>query len=219
MGTVEKDIQWRCKKIGLVDHLPKLPSTVGGDTDILIGIKYFKIIYEFESGLGIYESVFQSPCGSRGIVGRPHKEFSKIENKFKGMHVENSMYGCFQGPIYEYRAFWKLCNGMPLLGVKENFNMFDMDTQSYSNLNGVMKGVKTMGSVRCKLEDGSDNMFNTDAKVCVARKQPKCVRQFNEIESAGTEVTYRCMHCRGCLKCKNGPRFDAMSIQEEMSRA
>ena len=52
LGTVEKDIQWRCKKIGLVDHLPKLPSTVGGNTDILIGIKYFKyfpkIIYEFE---------------------------------------------------------------------------------------------------------------------------------------------------------------------------
>ena len=44
-------------------------------------------------------SVFQSPCGSRGIVGGPHKEFSKIENKSEGMHVENSEYGCFQGPI------------------------------------------------------------------------------------------------------------------------
>ena len=91
---------------------------------------------------------------------------------------------------------------MPLLGVKENLNMFDMDTQSYSNLNDVMKGVKTMGSVRCELEDGSVNTFNADAKVCVARKPPKCVRQFDEIESAGTEVTYRCMDCRGWLKCK-----------------
>ena len=44
LGIVEKDIQWRCKKIGqsLVDQLPKLPSTVGGGTDILIGIKYSK---------------------------------------------------------------------------------------------------------------------------------------------------------------------------------
>ena len=111
------------------------------------------------------------------------------------------------------------CNGMPLLGVKGNLNMFDMETQSYSNLNGVMKGVKTMGSVRCELEDGSDNTFNADAKVCVARKPPKCVRQFDEIESAGTEVTYRYMDCRGCLKCKNGPRFDAMSIQEEIEQS
>ena len=41
LGTVEKDIQWRFMKIGLVDHLPKLASMVG-DTDIFIGIKYFK---------------------------------------------------------------------------------------------------------------------------------------------------------------------------------
>ena len=97
--------------------------------------------------------------------------------------------------------------------------MFDMDTQTYSNLNDVMKGVKTMGSVRCELEDGSDNMFNADAKVCVARKLPKCVWQFDEIECAGTEVTYRCIDCRGCLKCKNGPHFDAMSIQEEIEQS
>ena len=32
-----------------------------------------------------------------------------------------------------------------------------------------------MGSVRCELEDGSDNTFNADAKVCVARNPPKCV--------------------------------------------
>ena len=42
-------------------------------------------------------------------------------------------------------------------------------------------------------------------------------RQFDEIESAGTEVTYRCMDC--CLKCKHGPRFDAMSIQEEIEQS
>ena len=27
------------------------------------------------------------------------------------------------------------------------------------------------------------------------------------------------MDCRGCLKCKNGPRFDAMSIQEEIEQS
>ena len=108
----------------------------------------------------------------------------------------------FPGSYLSVENFFENCNGMPLLGVKENLNMFDMDTQSYSNLNDVMKGVKTMGSVRCELEDGSVNTFNADAKVCVARKPPKCVRQFDEIESAGTEVTYRCMDCRGWLKCK-----------------
>ena len=63
---------------------------MGGETDILLGIsyrKYFpKLIFELKSGLGIFESVFQSPCGARGVLGGPHKEFSKIEKNFnKGL--------------------------------------------------------------------------------------------------------------------------------------
>ena len=42
---------------------------------------------------------------------------------------------------------------------------------------------------------------------------------FDEIERAGTEVTYRCVDCRGCLKCKNGVRLDAISIQEEVEQS
>ena len=32
------------------------------------------------------------------------------------------------------------------------------------------------------------------------------------------QVTYRCVDCRSCLKCKNGSRFDATSIQEEIEQ-
>ena len=87
LGDVERDIRNECRKIGgesLVSRLPKLPSKVGGQTDILIGIKYAKYfpkkVFEFETGLGIYESVFKSRCGSRGVVSGPHKEFSKNQN-------------------------------------------------------------------------------------------------------------------------------------------
>ena len=34
----------------------------------------------------------------------------------------------------------------------------------------------------------------------VGRKAPKCVREYDEIERAGTEVTYRCADCRGCFE-------------------
>ena len=49
-------------------------------------------------------------------------------------------------------------------------------------------------------------------------RKPKCVRQFDEIEKAGSEVTYRCVDCRSCLKCKNGMRVEAISIQEEIEQ-
>ena len=53
----------------------------------------------------------------------------------------------------------------------------------------------------------------------VTRKPPKCVQQFYSIERAGTEVTFQCAECCGCLNSKNGPRIDAVSIQEEVEEA
>ena len=58
----------------------------------------------------------------------------------------------------------------------------------------------------------SENITN------VCKKAPKCAREYDEIERAGTEVTYRCTDCRGCLKCKNVERIDALSIQKEIEQ-
>ena len=52
----------------------------------------------------------------------------------------------------------------------------------------------------------------------VSKRSPKCVKQFDKIEKAGTEVSYRCIDCRSCPKCKNGASFDAISIQEEIEQ-
>ena len=35
----------------------------------------------------------------------------------------------------------------------------------------------------------------------------------------GTEVTYRCVDCNECWKCKNGLRLESLSIQEEVEEA
>ena len=55
--------------------------------------------------------------------------------------------------------------------------------------------------------------------VLVGRKPPRCIKQFDEIERPGTEVTYRFVDCRGCLGCKNDARINAVSIQEEVEQA
>ena len=48
-----------------------MPSEIGGETDILIGIqynKYFpKVVHRFPTGLEVLRSVFVSPDGSDGI--------------------------------------------------------------------------------------------------------------------------------------------------------
>ena len=47
-------------------------------------------------------------------------------------------------------------------------------------------------------------------------KPPKRVKIFDEVESAGTEVMYRCLDCKNCQNCKKSQKIDAMSIQEEI---
>ena len=52
LTNVEKDICRKCQTVGgkeLVLRLPKLPSKVSGDTDILMGIKYLKYLFEIRN--------------------------------------------------------------------------------------------------------------------------------------------------------------------------
>ena len=64
-----------------------------------------------------------------------------------------------------------------------------------------------------------DTLLAPNDSAYSVRKPPKCLKQFDQIEFAGTEVTYRCVECRDCLKGKNGNRVDAISIQAEMEQS
>ena len=54
--------------------------------------------------------------------------------------------------------------------------------------------------------------------VYATKRTPKCVREFDEIERAGTEITFRCVECRACVKCKTSGRIEAISIQSEIEQ-
>ena len=60
---------------------------------------------------------------------------------------------------------------------------------------------------------------NTTLGAYAARRPLKCVKQFDQVERAGTEVTFACVDCRDCAKCKDGGRVDATTIQEEVEQA
>ena len=42
---------------------------------------------------------------------------------------------------------------------------------------------------------------------------------FNKVESAGNEITYRCIKCRDYQGCKNGERIEMISTKEEVEQA
>ena len=86
LKDVENDIQRHYTSSGGKNSLPKLPSTVGGEIHLMIGVKYLryhpKPVHQLPSGLKLFQSSFCSPNGERGIKGGPHKVFTDVHKNF-----------------------------------------------------------------------------------------------------------------------------------------
>ena len=217
LQEVEEDIRGACMSQNgeeFVNTLPRLPKDVGGDTDILLGTKFAKYlpkeIFRMDSGLTLFDSAFLSSDGTSGVVGGPHPKFSEIRQS-EGHHVDDASY--FEPSVLLLRSVSNTLESIPLLGADPEPDMSQIDDP-----------------LCCSVfeESGWDDVCEATAMSCVAeendnalvvKRAPKCVKQFDEIEKAGTEVTYRCVDCRGCVKCKTGMRFESISIQEEVEQA
>ena len=166
--------------------MPKLPHSVGGATDLMIGIQYLKYfpkpIFRLPNGLTIYESQFVNSDGSRGLVGGPHRIFTEIHKNLNGSHLSMSAY--ITNVVKTYKSGFKASLEVPFLGFKESDKNMDL---SYS---GVFPN----------------------------KRSPKALIKFEEAESAGTEISFRCVRCRGCADCKNGEKIECIRIQEEVEQ-
>ena len=54
--------------------------------------------------------------------------------------------------------------------------------------------------------------------VLTIHRPPRKSQVFDKMETAGTEITYRCKDCRDCPECKKGDSFESISIQEEVEQ-
>ena len=203
LKEVEDDVRELCRKQGgetLLEALPRLPKEVGGDVDILIGLtykKYFpKLVWEDVSGLFVSDSRFFSEDGTTGVIGGPHRKFTEIEC------AETAVTARFFAHLA--RSFDAIRETVP--------GVMSQDQVVEEKL-----GIRDCSDYCSEQElDGSTQLSQLDDRVHVARKAPKCVKVFDEVEGAGTEVSYRCSDCRNCTECKRSTRVDAISVQEEL---
>ena len=47
----------------------------------------------------------------------------------------------------------------------------------------------------------------------------RCQRLFDQVEAAGSEISYRCVNCSECKACKNHQEIEAISIKEEVEQS
>ena len=188
---VRKDIAYSYKLAGKdPKDLPSLPKHVGGDTDLMIGIKYLKyfpaFIFSLPTGLTIYESHFLSPDGSRGVIGGPHQVFTQIEMQCAKSFMSLGTY--FAEQLTLFRMGYQVNPACRLL-CSSNPNFADIEVP----------------------EDEISYSYGSKAPM-------KKSKLFESVENAGSEITYRCINCRNCSDCKKSGQIDCISIQEEIEQ-
>ena len=184
-----------CKNEGnesLSKTFPKMPKEVGGVTDILLGIKYVKYFPELVHMFPSGLSVYRSIfLSSDGSDGVFGGPHPEFSKAEKAHRAHTGTQAYFLPTAETYKSMCKLQSEVPLLGNKQ--------------------------TRFCSGEDFVFEPFLIDT--CICRKQLKCARQFEEVENAGTEVSYRCIDCRNCPECKKSPRIEDISIQEEVEQS
>ena len=114
-GKIHEDLLNAFKMSGRNEtELPKLPDSIGGDVDFLIGLKYLRYhpepIFSLPSGLTIFKSPFLGVDGNEGIIGGPHAVITEVDrahNKDKMCQYAyfTDQYNCHLISTNEQRRF------------------------------------------------------------------------------------------------------------------
>ena len=191
LKLAENDIKGHYKNSGKDPKLlPRLPVTVGGETDIMIGIKYLKYfpkqIFQLPSGLTLYKSLFKNINGTEGIVGGPHQSFTNDWEKTGQLAYSYEV----MPEVTQYRRIHQASVEVPLLGWGNRFEDPDHEYADVSPAHGNL-GVLT-------------NL-----------RPPKVSQIFDKLEVAGTEITYRCKDCRASLNAKRAIVLKASAFRKK----
>ena len=227
------------------ETLPKLPASVGGETDIMIGIQYLKIHpkpkFTLPNGFTIFESFFKNPDGSRGIVAGPHRYITEILQSLNQSHMSLGAY--LTDMANAFRDGFRVSLDVSLLNGKD-LEVYDVSSDENTDDENLDPGISstsfhtldcpnsfsnpTSDSIPISLvpislphiSPGDDPEVPISDTACfVCGRRPKLLERFEEIENAGTEVPYRCVKCRNCEDCKTGAKVECTSIREEVEQA
>ena len=199
-GQIKADITRAFEASGeAIDQLPKLPDTIGGDIDFMIGTKYLRYhpvpVFTLKTGLTIYKSPFLGVNGNQGVVGGPHHvitEVDKAQNKSK-----MCQYAYFTD---DYRLLQhRSCENI------ESSSAFEFQKNLKQNY---------IQNLVC-WEDHTKHVVEC---TCCLSLTLKAQKHFEEAENAASEILYRCVNCRKCQNCRNGERIEYVSVREEVEQ-
>ena len=79
--------------------------------------------------------------------------------------------------------------------------------------------MKKQFDIHNELDEEKGNSVISDKVQYSGFTNAKKLKQFEEIENAGSEINFCCVNCWNCSKCKHGEQIELISIREEVEQS
>ena len=180
-------------------HLKRLniPKVLGGDVDLLLGIKYLRImpkpVHVLPCGLTVFESVLKPyNKGETAVIGGPIEAFEGMCNSVQSKTLMRHMVN--------------LCSSLKSFKPKiDYFPSKTCDPEEFFEHFG-----SQLVSLCC-----SSPCQHEASKVFASNLEQSELSKFLKLQEAGLEVSYRCRKCRSCKMCKEGGNEERLSLRQE----
>ena len=210
----------------------KVPAEVGGEVDVIIGIKYNSIsptpLHTLECGLTIYSLPLATHNPEiNAVIGGPHKSFSFLLNKSGGLSQVRETLHILHSALENYHKFGP--PNIPYLPVTNKtlefarkcfpaefeltsvpgIDNFDEELEDEENGNDEW-GLKDLSpdELPCLCKTCYHSFTNDDDKL-------KDLRHWLKQVEGGITVEYRCPSCRECPRCRDADTTEKISMREE----
>ena len=189
LQQVEMDIhQCYMQQGGDPNSLPSLAPIAGGDVDIMLGIKYLRYHPK---------AIFQLPSG-----------LTIYESMFVNADGGRGVVG---GPHEVFNTISKF--------IKSEKELNTFITHQYEMYKAGFFINPDASLLHFKADkDHNKNLFfnnNTEGSTALTSRNQKA---FEEVEEAGSSISYRCVKCRNCHDCREGEIIESISIKEEVEQ-
>jgi len=202
------------------EPLAPVPSQIGGEeVDLMLGIRYKKYFPELlcvlPCGLGIHKSKFSAPNGELTILGGPHPAWRRAVDIVDYLGVSSFF-------TAELRAFQTISQNLHHLyhPVEHLPDELPRDVLDEDLLLPDVEFLDRCEAQHCEKHGNIDDWiippsWNIEDSVYGLRQDSV---RFDEAEHFGSEISYRCIRCRNCNKCRQGETLEAVSLKEEQEQ-
>ena len=216
----------------------KVPAAVGGEVDVIIGIKYNNIspvpLHTLECGLTIYSMTLETHNPEyNAVIGGPHKSFSFLLNQTGGITKVQQTLHILHSALDNYHKYGP--PDIPYLSASsktpEYARSFFVSEFELSDVPGVESFIEEHDSDT----DDEDLDFNnchinfsvTDIPcTCTAcyhsfladDEKLRDMKHWLKQMEGGMTVEYRCPACRECPRCRDADTTEKISMREEVEQ-